>query len=205
MLETILRPAYQRLCVDLPAKLLVRFIDPVVVTFLGVLAGVGSALLYLDHYPVWAVVLLLLSGYLDSLDGTLARYSGKSSPHGAVLDIFADRLVEFVIILALFLYSPASRGLLAFCMLGSVLLCVTSFLVVGVFVTSLESESQTTKGFHYSRGLMERAEAFCFFIAMMLIPTWFDYLAWIFIVLVSWTAVWHIIRFVRWSYAQNKH
>lgn len=44
------------------------------------------------------------------------------------------------------------------------------------------------KNFHYSPGVMERAEAFIFFIAMMLWPSAFGKLAALFSVLVLFTA-----------------
>lgn len=69
-----------------------------------------------------------------------------------------DRVVEFVVVLALWFVAPQQRGLWCLLMLGSMLLCITSFLVVGIF-----SENQSQKSFHYSSGLMERAEAFSFF------------------------------------------
>lgn len=117
------------------------------------------------------------------LDGSLARHQNKTSPIGAALDITADRLVEFAIILGLFLIDPHKRGLLCLLMLGSVLLCITTFLVVGIF-----SENQSEKGFHYSPGLMERTEAFAFFALMMLFPIYFTPLAAIFSALTFFTA-----------------
>lgn len=61
--------------------------------------------------------------------------------------------------------APQERGLWCMLTLGSMLLCITSFLVVGIF-----TENQSQKSFHYSPGLMKRAEAFSFFIAMMIWP-----------------------------------
>lgn len=214
MLETMLRPLCQKILVDPPAKLIVKYVSPNTATLLGVLFGIAASVFYLERLPLWSVFLLLLSGYFDTLDGTLARFCHVRSHYGAALDIFADRIVEFAIILALFLYAPAERGLETFCMLGSVLLCITAFLVATIFYTSQQQQlpalphvkvqqvdKKIVKKFRYSWGLMERAEAFCFFIAMMLLPQWFDYLAWTFVVLVSWTAIWHIIQCIRYSHS----
>ncbi|MCP3679332.1 MAG: CDP-alcohol phosphatidyltransferase family protein [Gammaproteobacteria bacterium] len=97
------------------------------------------------HHTLWAVTVLLLSGYFDALDGTVARASGRSSAQGTMLDIVSDRVVEFAVIFALFLADPLQRGAWCLLMLGAVFICVTSFLVVGIF-----HENTSHKGFHYS-------------------------------------------------------
>lgn len=137
-----------------------------------------------------AFCLLLLSGYLDVLDGSLARYKSLSSPQGAAFDIVSDRAVEFAIICGLFLVDPSARALSCICMLGSVLVCVSSFLVVGIF-----EANESHKSFHYSPGLMERTEAFLFFGAMIIFPQAFTLLAITFIVLVSFTAFRRLFQF----------
>ena len=75
-------------------------------------------------------------------------------------------------------------------MLGSILLCVTSFLVVGIF-----SENSSKKGFYYSPGLIERLEAFIFFICMLVLPMYFEALSIIFTILVVMTTVIRVMQF----------
>jgi len=137
-----------------------------------------------------AIGLLLLSGYCDTLDGTLARFTHHSTAWGSVLDIMMDRLVEFSAVFSLWLVDPSHRALWCFLMLGSMLLCVTSFLVVGIFVAN---DSQ--KSFYYSPGIMERAEAFIFFTAMMWWPSAFLPLALLFSFLVVLTAIIRLAQF----------
>lgn len=191
MLEQYCRQKYQYWLVDRVAKVIGRYLSPVSITFIAGLAGLASVIFLINDFRLIAILLLLASGYADSLDGTVARLYGSSSSIGAVLDIMNDRLVEFAIILGLFLVEPSHRGLMSVLMLGSVMLCVTSFLVVGIF-TSNESE----KGFHYSPGLMERAEAFFFFILMILFPNYFTALSAVFSALVLLTASIRVIEFV---------
>ncbi|WBV63947.1 CDP-alcohol phosphatidyltransferase family protein [Legionella pneumophila 130b] len=109
------------------------------------------------NLPYLAISLLLLSGYCDTLDGTIARLTNHSSDWGSVLDIMTDRVVEVGVVFALWAINPNERGLGSLLMMASILLCITSFLVVGIFKTN-DSE----KSFHYSPGLIERAEAFVF-------------------------------------------
>lgn len=147
--------------------------------------------LYL-HRSIWGVALLGLSGFCDTLDGSLARAKNLSSPRGAVLDIVSDRLVELAILIGLYLYAPQERGLLVIGMLGGAFLCVTTFLVVGIF-----QENHSEKSFHYSPGIMERTEAFIFFSLMILLPPFFASLAILFIGLTSLTAFIRITQFIK--------
>lgn len=172
MIEQTLRPIFQRIIVDPIARMTLSWLTPNVVTVIGAILGlfILPALYTMPTYIAFS--LLLLSGFCDSLDGTLARMGHSVNEKGAVLDIVCDRLVELAIVIALFMVDPEGRGLLTLLMLGSVLLCVTSFLVVGVF-----SENTTEKSFYYSPGIIERSEAFIFFGAMILLPDLFFYLS----------------------------
>jgi phosphatidylglycerophosphate synthase len=183
MLEKYLRLYYQKWMVERLANKMSSKVAPDSITFTSIFLGILSAIFLVLHHSYWAVALLLLSGYLDTLDGTIARLANKISPFGSGLDIVGDRIVEFAIIFALYLVSPAIRATTTILMLGSILFCVSSFLVVGIFTIN-DSE----KGFHYSSGLIERFEAFIFFITMILLPQYFNYIGNIFALLVALTA-----------------
>ena len=141
-----------------------------------------------------AVLTLIISGYLDSLDGTIARLTNRSSEFGSALDIICDRIVEFAIIFGLYLVNPVARATTCLWMLGSVLICISSFLVVGIF-----TQNSSTKSFNYSAGIMERFEAFMFFIAMILFPKYFTYLGYTFTILVTMTALLRMREFAKQS------
>lgn len=193
MIESHLRNSYQKFCVDPLLKLkLLEKIHPIHVTCTACFAGVGVLPLLALESPFLALGLLGLSGFLDTLDGSLARHHKKVSNKGAAIDILSDRIVEFAVILGLFLVDPATRALPCLLMLGSVFICVTSFLIVGVF-----TQNSSQKSFHYSTGLMERFEAFLFFAAMMVFPSAFDFLSYAFSSLVILTAFIRIWQFTR--------
>ena len=191
MIDSYFRKNYQDYFVEpLAKKLAGHKVSPQVVTAIAFACGIATIPLLYCHTIIWAVSMLLCSGYCDTLDGSIARCNRQATAHGAVFDIVSDRVVEFSIILGLYLYSPETRALETLLMLGSILICVTSFLVVGIF-TPNDSE----KSFHYSPGIMERAEAFCFFLAMMLFEGAFSYLAIAFTLLVALTALIRIYQF----------
>lgn len=191
MLEYYLRPSYQKICVDPLAMRLAFRVNPNTVTYIACLCGVLVAPMVVIGFNALAVGLLIISGYLDTLDGSIARFASENTQAGTVLDIVFDRVVEFFVIVGLFAVDPERAWYIIF-MLGSVLICITSFLVVGIF-----TENQTHKGFHYSPGLMERLEAFIFFIAMILFPEYFKPLACFFIILVLASAFLHVNRFMQ--------
>ena len=77
-----------------------------------------------------AVTLLWVSGYLDAVDGAMARRSNSSSSFGTLLDIVSDRIVEVSIVLVLGLKFVDVRYnliVLTVCILMS----MTIFLTVG--------------------------------------------------------------------------
>ncbi|QVL55356.1 MAG: CDP-alcohol phosphatidyltransferase family protein [Simkaniaceae bacterium] len=191
MIDSNYRTPYQRLIIEpLLKKAFLKGISPLTVTLIGVASGIFIPLFLYFHQSIAALAFLGISGFCDTLDGSLARHKDLSSPSGAVLDIVADRLVEWAILLGLFLYAPESRGLMTIWMLGSVLLCITTFLVVGIF-----QKNASEKSFHYSPGLIERAEAFIFFSLMILFPNFFTLLALLFGGLTLLTAIIRIKQF----------
>jgi len=190
MLEENLRHHYQKWFVDPVAKAIHHHINPLYITILsGLLGLLVIPALYYSKIAL-ALLLLVASGYLDTLDGTVARQTKTSSAFGSAMDIVTDRLVEISAVIGLWLVDPTHRAFLSLLMLASMLLCITSFLVVGIF-TSNDSH----KGFHYSPGIMERAEAFIFFILMMLLPMYFVPLSILFIILVMLTTAIRLIEF----------
>ena len=45
------------------------------------------------EYRQWALILFAVAGFTDLIDGTAARYFGKSTKYGAILDPIADKLL----------------------------------------------------------------------------------------------------------------
>jgi phosphatidylglycerophosphate synthase len=190
MLEAIARKTYQKYCVNFIAIQLAKIINPNWITLLATLFGLSVPVLLVKNHPDIAVLMLLFSGYCDTLDGTIARFQDQSSDFGTILDILSDRIVECAVIFGLYLVDPLTRGMISIGMLISITLCITSFLVIGIF-----TQNNGEKNFHYSPGLMERAEAFIFFIAMILLPNYFNQLGLAFIILVLWTTFHRIVNF----------
>lgn len=143
------------------------------VTVLAFVAGTLSGPLFYAGHPVLAVIFLWLSGFLDAVDGSMARMT-NTSPWGTLMDIIFDRIVEISVILGLAFRFPDSHFplLLLSC---SIILSMTVFLTIGAV-----SEKSGMKSFYYQAGLAERTEGFIFFSLMMLFTDFFTYITLIF-------------------------
>lgn len=136
--------------------------------------GLSSGVfIYLDQTAL-ALIALWLSGFLDVVDGTMARKT-KPSPWGTLLDISFDRLVEISVILALAFRFPGSMWALLL-LSASIIVAMTVFLTVGAL-----SEKQGMKSFYYQAGLAERTEGFILFSLMAVFSTYLTAITLIFI------------------------
>ncbi|HEX2695544.1 MAG TPA: CDP-alcohol phosphatidyltransferase family protein [Acidobacteriota bacterium] len=78
-----------------------RHIHPNTLTYMGIVAGVAVGIAYFFERPVWALVLILICGNLDILDGKVAANSNRKSLFGAILDSSFDRYSEFFMYLGI--------------------------------------------------------------------------------------------------------
>lgn len=189
MIDSYGRSLYQKVIIN-PILPIASSFSPLTLTCFALCAGVFILPLLAMHYSKSAFLALLISGFLDTLDGSIARYKNQTTPFGAALDITGDRIVEFSIIMGLYFFSPEERAINCLLMLGSVLFCITSFLVVGIF-----TQNHSQKGFHYSPGIIERTETFLLFSMMILFPAAFSVFSYLFIALVSFTALFRLWQF----------
>ena len=74
--------------------------SPNVLSLMSILAALGFILVIESH---WAIALLVISLLLDGIDGTVAIATEKSSKFGALVDGVADRIVEGMWAIALYL------------------------------------------------------------------------------------------------------
>jgi len=96
MIETHFRKTYQRLCIDPLLNLgFLQKLHPHVFTCVACLFGISIIPLLSFGFSFWAFLMLMISGFLDTIDGPLARHLKISSPQGAALDIICDRIAEF--------------------------------------------------------------------------------------------------------------
>lgn len=157
------------------------------VTWIAFIIGASSGVwIYLDR-PILAVCVLWFSGFLDAVDGTMARLT-KPSPWGTVLDITFDRIVEISVIIGLAIAFPDSQ--LPLLLLSvSIIVSMTIFLTVGAV-----SEKQGMKSFYYQAGLAERTEGFILFSLMILFSNYLTLITLLFFVIELYTALQRLLE-----------
>lgn len=72
---------------------LLTILSLILVAVAGILLAFGN--------PIWGASILMLGGFLDGIDGSLARFTGDKSPFGGFLDSVCDHCGDFAIYLGL--------------------------------------------------------------------------------------------------------
>jgi len=114
-----------------------------------VITSVGAAACVIGYIRL-AGILILIGGFCDTIDGSIARTTGKASRLGALFDSTVDRYSEFIMYLgigAYFInfedYSTAAGTFLALC---------------GSFMVSYARARAESLGFEAKLGFMQRPE-----------------------------------------------
>ncbi|WP_265446295.1 phosphatidylinositol phosphate synthase [Flexivirga meconopsidis] len=135
------------------ARLFLRLgISPDVVTIVGTLGVCAGALAF---YPrgefFWGTVVITCFIFSDTLDGNMARLSGRSSVWGAYLDSTLDRVADAAIFGALVLWYAGDGQNLT--MAGLALAC----LILGMVVSYSKARAEGL-GMTANVGIAERSE-----------------------------------------------
>jgi len=113
------------------------------------LASLILSLLYiatlLNELVLLAVILILAIGFLDAIDGEVARARGEASPIGSFLDSLIDRITDAIII----------GGLL---ILGFNVIAVYTLLTLSMLISYCRAKGESLGVKMESIGLIERAE-----------------------------------------------
>ncbi len=170
-------------------------------TIIGLIFGLtGSFLIYLSSLLedllimmiIISVSIISISFFIDTIDGSVARYEGPTI-FGGILDIFCDRLVEISVIISIVASDSLNLIWAGMFSLAAIILCISMFLIVGG-ITKKNSVENESKVIRYQNGLMERSETFLFFLAMIILIPWRLILLWIFSALVFTTAILRLIK-----------
>lgn len=163
MLDTHARK-YVEPIIDFGAKFFEKLgFTPNQVTLIAFIIGIVSGPIIYFGYDLIGILFLWISGYLDAVDGALARKLNKTSEFGTVMDIVFDRLVEISLIISLSFLDL--NYMWAYLILScSIIVSMTIFLTVGAV-----SKKSGKKSFYYQAGLGERTEGFILFTLIVLI------------------------------------
>ena len=126
--------------------------------------------------------MILIGGLCDSLDGSLARYGGKVTRFGALLDSATDRYSEFVMFFGIIVHfmtvKDSRTSVIAFLALS------------GSIMVSYSRARAESLGFDAKSGFMQRAERIVFLGAGALFhPLLFKLSIWIVAIFANFTAL----------------
>src|SRR5262249_9721896 len=122
-----------------------------VLTALGLIVSLITAVVIASGHLVWGVVGVILAGLVDLLDGSVARRTGQASPGGAFFASVADRISDAALLIGVAWYLGRTSAHLP----------VLAFAVAALsMVISYERAKAESLGLSAKGGLMERAERF---------------------------------------------
>jgi archaetidylinositol phosphate synthase len=96
-------------------------LTPNQITFVSLLFGIASALLYAYQHVYLAAAALLLSGLFDFIDGGVARINHKSSKFGAAIDWIVDKYVDCLVLIGIAFSGLADPRIAAIAVFGSMI------------------------------------------------------------------------------------
>ena len=172
-------------------------ISPNSLTLAGlIITSTASAALILQQLRIGGI-LILIGGMCDSIDGSLARSTGKESRFGALLDSIVDRLSEFVMFFGIIAYfmrmQDHTTAVVAF-----VALC-------GSIMVSYSRARAEGLGFEAEFGFMQRAERIVLLGASALFhPVLFKLSIWLVAIFANFTAWQRIAHAYRQDETENK-
>jgi CDP-diacylglycerol--glycerol-3-phosphate 3-phosphatidyltransferase len=165
-----------------------------VLTATGLVSASATAVLVATGHLHIAIILLIVTGLHDLLDGPVAKAAGTASVRGAFFDSVTDRVADAVLMIGCAWYL-LDRGEGHVALLPMAILAVTALI-------SYERAKAESLGLSAKGGLMERAERMVLLGIAFLSATVFVPVLWVMFVLVTFTAV---ARFVKvWNAASGR-
>ncbi len=181
MLDTHARKYFNPLF-DVVASIFIKAnISANAITMVAFIVGIISAVLLYFEKDMLSLVFLWLSGFLDVIDGEVARKTNTKSMIGAQFDIISDRIVEILFIWAIALKNDKILYELLF-LVSMILISMTVFLTTGMI-----SKNDTKKSFYYQSGIMERTEGFIMFTLMIIFKKHIDKVILVYALLILFT------------------
>jgi phosphatidylglycerophosphate synthase len=131
-----------------------RRVSPNIITFLGTLISFFAGFLFYLGQTLLAGLSVILSGFMDIIDGQVAKLSGKETRFGGVLDSSLDRYSEIFIYLGIsLLFFRKGDELTSF---------MTILALIGSMLVSYVKARAEGAGIPLKSGFFQRAERFFF-------------------------------------------
>jgi len=161
-------------------------ITPNQYTVISIVFAFVSLYFLINQNLISAIIFFLIAGFLDFVDGAVARYKGLSSNVGAFLDTICDRYVEGIVLFGM-LFLPLPDILLpAYAWI--ILILFGSIITTYAKAATKEKLNQEQKG-----GLLSRGERIILFLISLILGifsfTWMVYFLILIAILTNFTAL----------------
>lgn len=120
------------------------------------------AVLYLCDQFYWATGILVFSGLTDLFDGVIARKCNQITEIGKLLDPFADKVTQIVVLVCLTVTYPALMPLFIICFVKELLQAIGGWILL--------SRNAIVRGSNW----YGKISTVLFYVAMCLIAVWED-------------------------------
>jgi len=125
-------------------------VTPNALTCFGLLVTVGAAIIIVTGHLFAAGFVVLIAGFLDILDGALARNTGRTTQFGAALDSTFDRLADAALMLSILVLYAREQSVTEVLIVGLAL--------VGSLLVSYIRAKAEAMGLECRVGIFTRAE-----------------------------------------------
>jgi phosphatidylglycerophosphate synthase len=178
MLDAIIRPHIDRPLAVVAKQAVTAGVTANAVTALGFALGMAAAALIASELYWPALGVLLVSRFLDGLDGAIARQT-RLTDLGGYLDITLDFIVYASVVFAFALADPERNALAAAFLTTSFMAPASTFLAYAIFAAKhgLSTEIRGSKSLYYLGGLTEGTETILTLCLMCAFPEWFAVIA----------------------------
>lgn len=189
MLDAALRKMADPLLAALGKRAVKAGIGADQVTGLALVAGLGCAAAIAFGQMAFAILLLMLSRLGDGLDGTIARQTRRTD-RGGFIDIVADFVFYGAVVFAFAAQDPGRNAIPAAFLLLTFYVNGATFLAYAAVAAGrgMTTELRGPKSIYFTAGLAEGGETIAAFALMMLWPSAFPMIAWVFAAMCLLTA-----------------
>ena len=162
-------------------------------TLAGLIITSIAAAAFIMGYLRLGGLLILLGGLCDAIDGSLARFSNKTSLFGAMFDSAVDRYSEFVMFFGILVYFVTIENYPT-----SV---VIFFALCGSIMVSYSRARAESLGFNSKVGIMQRPERIVFLgLGALIHPVALKIAIWLVAIFANFTA----LQRIRHTYRQSE-
>jgi CDP-diacylglycerol--glycerol-3-phosphate 3-phosphatidyltransferase len=156
------------------------------ITIAGIVMAAGAAFAIGAGELRVGLLLLVLTGVPDALDGAVAKASGTSSLRGAYFDSVSDRLTDALLFGGVAWYLASTHS-------GRIMMLPVAIMAVAMLISYQRAKAESL-GFSAKGGLMERAERFVVLGFGLLFSEILIGVLWVMFVLTAFTAVQRFVK-----------